>query len=91
MKQQIFFRLFGAGAILTLAGCASAKPALKGHLDANLGAAVRSNIQAQFVPPTPKQKADTYIPSDPTRAALARKNYRDDNVKEPVPVNASGN
>ncbi|PHS41597.1 MAG: hypothetical protein COA91_02140 [Robiginitomaculum sp.] len=91
MKQHIFFRVFGAGAILILAGCATAKPALKGQLDANLGAAVRANIQAQFVAPTPKQKADTYIPADPSRAALARKRYRDDNVKVPVPVNASGN
>ncbi len=88
MKHQTIFLLFGT--LVFIGGCTTAKPALDGHLDANLGVAVRSNIQAHFVAPTPKQKADTYIPADPDRAALARKNYRDNNVKEPVPVNANG-
>jgi len=94
MKQQTISLLFGAVALVFVGGCTTvqhAQPALKGQLDVQLGAAVRANIQAQFVAPTPKQKADTYIPADPSRAALARKRYRDDNVKVPVPVNASGN
>jgi len=73
--------------LFILAGCTTAKPALEGRLDANLGDAVRSNAQAHVVAPTPAQKANTYIPADPTRAALARKNYRENTVEEPIAIN----
>jgi len=91
MKRHTISLLFGGLTLVVLGGCATAKPALEGRLDPNLGAAVRTNIQAQAVAPTAKQKANTYIPADPSRAALALKNYREDNVEAPVPVNPSGN
>lgn len=75
---------------LVLAGCASSKPALEGRLDTELGSAVKANINAHAVVPTPQQKANTYIPADPARAALARKNYRENTVEEPQAINQSG-
>ncbi len=90
MKRHTLSMLSCAAVLAALGGCATAGPALEGRLDANLGTAVRANIAAQAVAPTAKQKADTYIPSDPNRAALARKNYREGKVEAPVPVNASG-
>ena len=91
MKQQLISLFCGGAVLVTLGGCTTAGPALEGRLDPNLGAAVRTNVQAQAVAPTAQQKANTYIPSDPSRAALALQNYRDGKVKEPVPVNPSGN
>ncbi len=91
MKQQTISLFFGGAILLVLGGCATAGPALEGQLDPNLGGAIRANVQAQAVAPTAQQKANTYIPSDPHRAALALKNYRDGKVKDPVPVNANGN
>jgi len=73
--------------LLILGGCATAKSALDGRLDANLGGAVKANIQAHAIAPTPAQKANTYIPVDPSRAATARENYRENTVKEPVTIN----
>jgi len=73
--------------LLILGGCATAKPALEGRLDTNLGSAVKANTQAHAVAPTSTQKANTYIPSDPSRTALARKNYHEGTVKEPVSIN----
>ena len=73
--------------LLILGGCATAKPALEGRLDTNLGSAVKANAQAHTVAPTSAQKANTYIPSDPSRAAIARKSYREGTVKEPVSIN----
>ncbi len=64
-------------------GCTTSKPVLKGQLDPMLGHAVQTNTDAQFVAPTDKQKADTFIPADPARAALARKNYKENTVPFP--------
>ena len=75
---------------LLLTGCATAKPALEGTLDPKLGYAVRANIQAQAIAPTAQQKANTYIPADPSRAALARKNYRENTVQAPQTTSPSG-
>lgn len=77
-------------ALLVLGGCATAKPALDGRLDPTLGNAVKANADAHAVAPTSRQKADTYIPSDPSRAALARKNYRENTLEDPQVVNQSG-
>ena len=77
-------------ALMILGGCATAKPALEGRLDTELGSAVKANINAHAVTPTPRQKANTYIPADPSRAALARKNYRENTVEEPQSGNQSG-
>lgn len=76
--------------VLMLGGCATAKPALEGRLSSDFGSAVQANIQAHAVAPTAQQKANTYIPADPSRAALARKNYRENTVVDPEPVSASG-
>jgi len=91
MKRHTISLLTSGIALIVLAGCATTKPALEGSLDPNLGAAIRTNMQAQAVTPTAKQKANTYIPADPSRAALARKNYRENNVAAPVSVDTSGN
>jgi len=77
--------IFLAAFTVLTAGCTTSKPALEGQLDPNLGHAVNSNVQAQFVTPTDKQKADTFIPFDPARAALARKNYKENTVPTPRP------
>ncbi len=73
--------------LFILAGCTTAKPALHGRLDPNFGDAVKANSQAHAVAPTQAQKTNTYIPSDPYRATLARKNYRENTVEEPVAIN----
>ena len=70
-----------------LAGCAVSKPALQGQINPEFGAAVKANQQAQFAAPTPTQKANIYIPADGTRAAAARKNYRDNTVPDPERLN----
>lgn len=48
------------------------------------GAAVKHNIAAQTVEPTPEQKQNTYIRPDSQRMAVARDRYRKDQVEEPV-------
>ncbi len=84
MKKSIVLKVVISGAVLvSLGACQTAQPALTGQLDRELGSAVKHNIEAQFVRPTAVQKANTYIPADPTRAALARKRYQEDKVKEP--------
>lgn len=80
----------GVLSLLVLAGCATAKPALEGRLDPGLGNAVKANAEAHAVAPTPQQKANTYIPADPARAALARKHYRENTVETPQAINQSG-
>ncbi len=74
----------GGISLFILSGCATAKPALEGRIDPYLGSAVKANIAAQFVAPSPQQKANTYIPADPNRAALARKNYRENTIDTPT-------
>ena len=75
---------------LTLSGCATASPSLKGSLSSGFGDAVQSNMNAHAVAPSAQQKANTYIPADPSRAALARKKYRENTVADPDPVSATG-
>lgn len=73
--------------VLLLSACATtSQPALKGQLDSQFGRATQANIAAHAVAPTAAQKANTYIPADPFRSALARKNYRDNKVPDPVPA-----
>ena len=72
-----------------LSGCATSQPALQGQLDPSLGSAVRANIAQHAVAPTAAQKANTFIPADPTRAQQARENYRQNTVPEPIQVRAS--
>lgn len=48
------------------------------------GAAVKQNIAAQTVEPTPEQKQNTYIRPDGQRMAVARDRYRKDQVEKPV-------
>lgn len=77
-------------ALFTLvSGCATSKPALQGQLNPTLGSAVKANIAMHAVAPTAAQKANTFIPADPTRAGKARQNYRENNIPEPVRVNQS--
>ena len=78
-------------ALYILSGCASATPALDGRLSPDFGDAIDANIKAHAVAPTPAQKANTYIPADPSRTARARRNYREDTVEAPVPLSQSGN
>ena len=75
---------------LVLGGCATANPALEGSLSSGFGDAVIANMNAHAVAPSAQQKANTYIPADPSRAALARKNYRENTVADPEPVSVAG-
>jgi hypothetical protein len=72
-----------------LGGCATSKPALQGQLDPTLGSAVRANIAQHAVAPTAAQKANTFIPADPTRTQQARQNYKENTIPEPARVNSS--
>ena len=69
--------LLGAStlACVGLGGCASAAPDGRAGLDARFGTAVAHNMEAQFVAPTPEQKANTYIPPNPARQRLAVDTY----------------
>jgi type IV pilus biogenesis protein CpaD/CtpE len=73
--------LLSASAVL-LSACTTARPALDGQIDMTLGHAVHANILAHAVVPSDQQKNNTYIPADPARAALALKNYRENNVEQ---------
>lgn len=72
-------------AILGLSACATTKPALQNG-SPEFGEAIRHNIAAQAVAPTPEQKANTFIPADATKRAKARENYRNGNTPEPTPI-----
>jgi len=82
-------KIYLAGTALILSGCAVSGPALNGQLDPNLGAAIKTNTLAQAVAPTPEQKANTFIPANPARTALAREKYRENKVPEPKSVNSN--
>ncbi len=56
-------------------------PALQSHT-ATFGQAVQHNTIAQHVAPTDAQKANTYIPANRDRRALAIKRYKEDDVEE---------
>jgi len=74
-----------AVSLLALSACATATPALDDHAP-TFGKAVTANMNAQKVAPTAAQKANTYIPADASRRALAREKYRKDDVEKPQPV-----
>lgn len=54
------------------------------------GSAVRHNIAAQTVEPTPEQKQNTYIRPNSQRTAAARERYRKDQVEEPAELTTTG-
>ena len=77
-------------AALALPACATTQPSMKAGT-AGFGEAQAANIAAQAIAPSEAQKADTYIPANRARRALARKAYEDGEVKEPVsPVTTNG-
>ena len=78
--MNVFKRNFLGVAFIICTGCASGKPALEGQINPHLGAAVQHNITAHAVPASAAQKANTYIPANPARAALARKNYEENTI-----------
>lgn len=63
-----------------LAACASSSENGHAGLDARFGEATRANMAAQFVPPTPEQKSNTYIRPNPARQRLAIKAYEEGEV-----------
>ena len=89
MNKRSLISVCSAGIFILVSGCATSKSALQGQLDPTLGSAVKANIAMQAVAPTATQKANTFIPADPTRAGQARQNYRENKIPEPVHVNQS--
>lgn len=89
MKTSIKLSVGCVAMISVLGGCATSKPALEGQLSPTFGQAVKANVAQQAVAPTAAQKANTFIPADPTRARQARQNYRDNNVPEPTRIRSS--
>ncbi|MDB2437951.1 hypothetical protein N9W89_04500 [Hellea sp.] len=71
--------------LLALSACATTQPALHSG-SSEFGKAVRQNIAAQRVAPTPEQKANTFIPADASKRAKARENYRNGVTPEPQPI-----
>lgn len=71
--------------LITLSACATTQPALQSG-SSEFGNAVRHNIAAQAITPTPEQKANTFIPADATKRAKARENYRKGETPEPQPI-----
>ena len=71
--------------LIALSACATTEPALQNH-SSEFGKAVRQNIAAQTVAPTAAQKANTFIPADPTKRSKARENYRNGETPEPVAI-----
>jgi len=71
--------------LIALSACATTQPALQSN-SPEFGKAVRQNIAAQAVAPTAEQKANTFIPADPTKRAKARENYRKGETPEPRPL-----
>ncbi len=89
MKKSILKISLSATLLIALAACQTSQPALQGGLDTNFGDAIRHNTAAQAVLPTPAQKANTYIPADPARAAMARKKYQENTIEELENISAS--
>lgn len=58
-----------------LGGCAVAAKDGSAGLDSQFGDAVRANRAAQFVAPSPEQKANTFIPPNAARQRLAVETY----------------
>jgi len=84
MKQK--YTPLSALVLLSLSACATTSPALSDH-SATFGQAVKANIAAQHVAPSPQQKANTYIPANRARRALAIKRYEENAVEAPVIIN----
>jgi len=72
-----------AGFMMCLSACASTQN--NGH-SKNFSDATAHNRAAQEVLPTAKQKNDTFIPADANRQAIARENYRNNEVLEPARI-----
>lgn len=81
MKAFTQTSIFSLG-VLLMTGCATSQPVMQGQFDDQFGTAVHANKDAHAVRPSAQQKANTYIPADPARAALALKRYREDKVDE---------
>lgn len=74
MKKRLKLSIGSIVTICALCGCATSKPALEGQLNPTLGSAVKANIAMQAVALTAAQKANTFIPADPTRTKQVRQN-----------------
>lgn len=83
MKNYMKISLGCLTSMTLLTACATSQPALNGQLDRSFGSAVKANVAMQSVEPTAAEKANTFIPADPTRARQARQNYRDNKIPEP--------
>lgn len=77
--------LFATISVTALSACATTKPALQSG-SSEFGNAVRQNIAAHAIAPTPEQKANTFIPADATKRAKARENYRKGETPEPQSI-----
>jgi len=77
--------IIGTLSLVVLSACATTKPALKSG-SSEFGNAVRHNMAAQAIAPTPEQKANTFIPADATKRAKARENYRNGETPDPQPT-----
>ena len=89
MKNILKLSIGCVALTFVLGGCATSKPALHGQLNPTFGSAVQANVAAHAVAPTAAQKANTFIPADPTRTQKARQNYRENTIPEPSRVNSS--
>ena len=74
--------------LVASSACATSKPALEGQLNSEFGAFAKHNIAAHAMPATAAQKANTYNPANPARAALARKNYEENTIDKPKNVDS---
>jgi len=70
---------------LTLASCATTKPALEAS-SPDFGNAIAQNIAAQRVAPSAEDKANTFIPPNRSRQKAAREAYENGTVTEPASV-----
>lgn len=77
--MRAFTKIAGLVGIVSLTACQTTMD----QPNEVFGAAVRHNIAAQTVEPTPEQKQNTYIRPDSTRMALAKERYRKDEVEKP--------
>ena len=84
MKNTLKISVMCVATVSVLGGCATSQPALQGKLDPHLGSAVKANVSVHFVEPSAAQKANTFIPADPTRTSKARQNYRENKIAEPT-------
>lgn len=80
--------LITLSAIVTLSACATTTPATQAHAP-TFSQAVKHNMAAQTVAPTPEQKANTFIPADRVKQNTARENYRKGETPEPVPLHTN--